>query len=121
MIVCAALEVLRSWLANVSDVGVRTACGSGGTVPVPLSDADCGEPEALSVTVIAAVSAPATCGVKVTEMMQLALAARVAPQVLVWLNALALTPVIAMLPTLSAALPGLESVIVWGAEVVPVF
>ncbi len=44
VIVCAALVVLRSWLGKTSDVGVRTACGTGGTVPVPLSDADCGEP-----------------------------------------------------------------------------
>jgi len=83
VIVCAALVVLRSWLAKTSDVGVRTACGTGGAVPVPLTDADCGEPEALSVTVIAAVNAPTTCGVNATEMVQLALAARVAPQVLV--------------------------------------
>lgn len=121
MIVCAALEVLSGWLANVSDVGVRTACGAGGTVPVPLSAADCGEPGALSVTLIAAVSAPATCGVNVTAMVQLAEAASVAPQLVVWLNALALTPVMAMLPMLSGAVPGLLSVIVWGAEVVPVF
>ena len=121
MIVCAALVELSSWLANTSDAGVRAACGAGGTVPVPLSAADCGEPEALSVTVIAAASAPANCGVKVTETMQLALAASAVPQVLVWLNALALTPVMAMLLTVSAAVPGLESVIVCAAEVVPVF
>ena len=83
VIVCAALVVLRSWLGKTSDVGVRTACGTGGTVPVPLSDADCGEPEALSATEIAPLKLPAESGAKTTEIVHVAEAASVAPQVVV--------------------------------------
>jgi len=50
--------------------------------PVPLSDTCCGLAAALSVKVIAPVSVPAAAGVKVTEIVQLALAARLVPQVL---------------------------------------
>ena len=51
--------------------------------PVPLSDTACGLAAALSVNVIEPVGVPAAVGVKVTEMVQLALAARLVPQVLV--------------------------------------
>ena len=65
--------------------------------PVPLNDTVCGLAAALSVNVIAPVSVPAAVGVKVTEMVQLALAAKLEPQVLVW----------AKLP--EAAMPLIES------------
>lgn len=110
VIVCAALVVLSSWLANVSDVGVRTACGAGGTVPVPLSAADCGEPGALSVTLTAAVGAPATCGVNVTEIVQLAEAASVAPQVVVSAKSAGFAPASETAIPVSGALPLLVSV-----------
>lgn len=57
---CEALEVPTGWtpydrLVEESDTVVW---------PVPLSEIDCGEPPALSVMAIEAVSAPATMGVK---------------------------------------------------------
>lgn len=51
--------------------------------PVPLSDICCGLAAALSVNEIAPVSVPVAVGVKVTEILQLLLAARVEPQVVV--------------------------------------
>ena len=58
LVVCAALVVFRSRLAkNELTLALRTACGTGGTVPVPLSHADRGEPEALSATEIGAAKA----------------------------------------------------------------
>ena len=110
VIVCAALVVLSSWLANTSDAGVRMACGAGVTVPVPLSAADCGEPEELSVTVIAAVKLAAESGAKVTEIVQLAEAASVAPQVVVSAKSAGFVPVSEMAIPVSVALPVLESV-----------
>jgi hypothetical protein len=58
-------------------------CATTAATPVPLNDTVCGLAAALSVNVIAPVSVPAAVGVKVTEMVQLALAARLDPQVLV--------------------------------------
>lgn len=110
MIVCAALVVLSSWLANVRDVGVRTACGAGGTVPVPLSAADCGEPEALSATEIAAVKLAAESGANVTEIVQLAEAASVAPQVVVSAKSAGFAPASETAIPVSGALPLLVSV-----------
>jgi hypothetical protein len=57
--------------------------GAPAAAPVPLNDTVCGLAAALSVNVIAPVSVPAAVGVKVTEMVQLALTARLDPQVLV--------------------------------------
>lgn len=50
-------------------------------VPVPLSETCCGLPAALSVTLRAALREPIAPGLKVTLMVQLALAANEAPQV----------------------------------------
>ena len=110
VMVCAALEVLSSWLANVRDVGVRTACGAGGTVPVPLSAADCGAPEALSATETAAVKPAAESGAKVTEIVQLAEAASVAPHVVVSVKSAGFAPVSEIAIPVSVALPVLERV-----------
>ena len=61
-----------------------TLCApAAAAAPVPLNDTVCGLAAALSVNVIAPVSVPAAVGVKVTEMVQLALTARLDPQVLV--------------------------------------
>jgi hypothetical protein len=81
---------------------------------VPLSDTCCGLAAALSVNVIAPVSVPAAVGVKVTEMAQLALAARLVPQVLVW----AKLPEAAIPPIERAPVPEFFKVIVWAALVV---
>jgi hypothetical protein len=51
--------------------------------PVPLRATLCGEPVASSVIVILAVRVPAAVGVKVTEIVQLAPAATLVPQLLV--------------------------------------
>ena len=65
--------------------------------------------------------APTTDGVKVTEIVQLAAAAKLVPQVLVCWKSDALVPVAAMLVIDRAALPAFESVMVWAALVVPRF
>jgi hypothetical protein len=66
-------------------------------VPVPVSDTVWGLPGALSVTESEAVSVPAAMGVKVTLTVQLAPAATVLPQVLVWPKSPASAPVSPML------------------------
>ena len=76
------LVVATVWLANARLVGEKLTAGVAAAA-VPLSETCCGLAAALLVNVIAPVSAPAAVGVKVTEMVQLALAARLDPQVLV--------------------------------------
>ena len=72
----------------------------------------CGEPPALSATEMAAVNVAAEAGVKLTEMVQLAAAARVVPQVLAAMaKSAVLAPVRVMPVMLRAAVPGLESVV----------
>jgi hypothetical protein len=66
-----------------SEVVVIVSVGAAATA-VPLSDTACGLAAALSVNEIEPVGVPAAVGVNVTEMVQLALAARLVPQVLVW-------------------------------------
>jgi hypothetical protein len=78
--VCAALVVPTFWLANVRLVGARLAAGA---VPLPLRLAVCGLPAASSVTLSEPLRVPVAVGVKVTLMLQLALAANVVPQLLV--------------------------------------
>ena len=65
--------------------------------------------------------APSTDGVKVTEIVQLAPTARLAPQVFVWPKSDALVPVTAMLVKLAAAVPWFDSVTVPAVLVVPRF
>jgi hypothetical protein len=78
--------------------------------PVPERLTDWGLPVALSVMARAAVRLPLAAGLKVTLMVQLALAASELPQLLDWAKSLALTPKSAMLVTLKAALPELVRV-----------
>jgi hypothetical protein len=78
---------------------------------------------ALSVIVKEALRAPVLPGVKVTLILQVALAASVlvlAGQVLVWAKSLALVPLSAMLLIVRGDVPELVSVIVWGELVLPV-
>jgi hypothetical protein len=109
-------EVPTSVLANVSVLEVRVALGA---VPVPVSAAVCGEPDALSTTEIAALRLPVAAGVKVTVIMHALSSGRLAGQLLVCEKLLALVPVIEMLVIARAAFPGLARVIVMVAEDAP--
>ena len=86
-------------------------------VAVPLKLTVCGLLLALSVTVRVPVTVPALAEVNVTLTVQLAPAARLAPQVLVWAK-LALGEA-AMLEMLSEAVPELVTVTVCAALVTP--
>src|SRR4051812_24995863 len=66
-----------------------------------------------------ALLAPAAAGVNVTDTLQLAPAAIVAPQVLVWLNSVAFVPTIPMLETVSPAVPLLVTVTVCATLFIP--
>jgi hypothetical protein len=83
-------------------VGERLAAD---TAPVPVRLTLWGLPLALSARVMAAVRVPLAAGVKVTLIVQLAPAATLAPQLLVWAKSLALVPVSAMLEMLKAEFP----------------
>ena len=71
--VFAGLVVLSIWLAKVRLLGDKLT----GRTPVPVNEAVWGEVEALSVTVRVPLRLPETVGVKVTEIVQVAPAARV--------------------------------------------
>jgi hypothetical protein len=53
--------------------------------PTPFSETECGLPTVLSVIVMAALLGPTWLGVTVTLIAQFSPAAKVDPQVLVWL------------------------------------
>jgi hypothetical protein len=82
---------------------------------VPLRLTVCGLPLALSVMLSVPVREPVAVGVKVTLIVQVALAATLVPQLLVW----AKSPLAAMLEMLNAPVPLLVSVSVCAALVVP--
>jgi hypothetical protein len=84
--------------AKVKEVGERLTTGA---VPVPVRLTDWVAGLALSVMVTAPVLVPVAVGLKVTLSVQLALAARLEPQVLVWEK----SPLVVMLVMLRAALP----------------
>ena len=76
--------VLTAPCATVTVVGAAPSVKSGGgLVPFPVRLTVCGLPPALSVTVKVPVRAPATVGVNVTLIVQLAPAASVAGQAVV--------------------------------------
>ena len=83
VMLCAALVVPTNCDEKVKLVGARVTAGAGAVAPVPVRLTVCGLPLALSAMETAAVRVPAAVGLKVTLMMQLAVAARVAPQVVV--------------------------------------
>lgn len=83
--------------------------------PPPLKATVCGEPVTLSVIVTVPVRVPAAVGVKVTEIVQLPPAATLDPQFCV--SAKSTDAVMEV--TDRAAVPGLVSVTVWAALVVP--
>ena len=88
-------------------------------VPIPLSDTCCGLPEALSVTLSTALRVPLAVGLKLTLIVQLALAASELPQVCVWEKSVALVPVIAIPVIVSEVVPTFVSVTVFGPLVTP--
>ena len=75
----AGLVVPTSWPANVRLVGDSAAAAA---IPLPLRAAVCGLPLALSVTDRVPVRVPVAVGVKLTLILQLAPAFRLAPQLL---------------------------------------
>jgi len=92
-----------------------------GATPVPLTENDCGDPVALSVTTTDEPRLPVIPGVNVTEMLQLLFAATELPQVLVCAKADDVPPLSAMLEIVSAALPLFVIVTDCAVEVVPTF
>lgn len=100
---------------GVDELTVKLGAG----LPVPFSVTVCGEPLALSATETVAVKLVAEAGVKVTEMVQLAPAASVSPQVLVSAKSLELVPAMEIPAIESVALPVFISVVDCAALVVP--
>jgi hypothetical protein len=86
-------------------------------VPVPLRLAVCGLPAASSLTLSVPLRVPVAVGLKVTVIGQLAPAASVLGQVLVW----AKSPLAVIDVIVSGPVPVLLSVTVCGALVVPTF
>jgi hypothetical protein len=84
---------------KVKEVGERLT--SGVAMPVPVRVTVCVAGLALSVMVKEPLREPLAVGVKVTLRLQLALAARLEPQVLVWEK----SPLAVMLVMLRVALP----------------
>jgi hypothetical protein len=74
----AGLVVPTVWLPKLKLAGVKLA-----TVHVPVRVTSCGVPAALSATAIVPVTVPFAAGLKATEIVQLAPAARLAGQLLV--------------------------------------
>ncbi len=93
--VCAVLVLPTDWLEKIREAGERLTSGPVvEDVPVPLRVVVWGLPVALSATLKVALKVPVAEGVKVTLIVQLAAAARLVPQVLVWAKSLLLVPVI---------------------------
>ena len=112
----AALVVLTDWFPNPTEVGDRLAAGA---VPVPVRLAVRGLPVPLSVTVSVALRVPEAVGLKVTLMVQLAAAARLAPQPFVRAKSPLLVPVMATLLMVSDELVPFFRVSVCAVLVVP--
>ena len=117
--VCGALVVCCFWLPKLSDVDDTVATGA---VPVPVNCVvTVGFTGSEVPTLSAALRAPTAVGLKVTENVQLAPAAKVAPHVLVCAKSPPLAPVIVLLLMVSVepALPAFVSITVCAALVVP--
>jgi len=82
----------------------------GFSPPVPVTESDCGEPEALSVRPSSAVTLPLAIGAKSTMTRQLAPTARDPTQSFDWAKSVAPVPVKAIEETISGAVPLLETV-----------
>jgi hypothetical protein len=119
--ICATVVDPTAVLANdiVAGVSVTVAVPA---VPVPVRLICCGEPVALSATFSVAVRLPALAGLKSTEIVQLALAASVAPHVVaVSANELAFVPVMEIPPVVivTVDVPVFVSVAICAAVVDP--
>lgn len=79
----------------------------------------CGLPVALSTILTVAVRAPTADGVNFTLILQLAPAAKLAPQVVVRTKLVLCVPVIVILVIVSVAVPLLVNVTTFAALVVP--
>ncbi len=112
------LSLVPSPLGEKGSGASETLEMTGGFVPMPLSDTVCGLPAALSLMLSVAVRSPTAPGLKVTVIVQLAPASRVAGQLFVWVKSPAFVPAMLMPLIVSAALPVLVSVTVWAALVV---
>lgn len=108
---CGALVVPTVCAGNVSDVGDRVIAAPA--TPVPLNvTVRFGFRGSLLLMTKLAERAPTAVGLNRTLMLQLAPAAKVAPQLVVLEKSPALTPVIVMLLIVNVALPRLNSVVV---------
>jgi hypothetical protein len=114
VIAFAALATATVCEPNARDVGDSPAFATAATA-VPDSAMVCLPPVALSITVSVAVSVPAETGLNVTDIVQLAAAASVRPQVVVFVKEVAFVPEKAMLLMVIAALPVFVSVAVCAA------
>jgi hypothetical protein len=97
-------------MVNALEPGARVTATA-----VPLRATVCGDPPALSVTVSVPVREPATVGVKVTAMVQLAPGATLVPQLLFS----AKSPEAAIEVSARATCPEFVRVTAWAAVVVP--
>ena len=88
-------------------------------MPVPERATVCGDPVALSAMFSVAARVPVAAGLKVTEIVQEALAARDDPQVLVWLKSDALVPPIEIARELRVAVPPFVTVALCAVAAVP--
>ena len=91
---------------TVAEVDEASGTLKAKSIPEPVSETVCGLPAALSLMVTAPVLVPVVVGLNVTLMVQLALAATLEPQVLIWEK----SPLTVMLVMLRATLPVLLSV-----------
>ena len=119
--VCAVLVVPAVKLPKFAVAGVSVAAGAAGTAPLQLNATDnCGSGEGKFAPRLA-VCVPAVAGVHVIEIVQLAPAARLAPQLLVSLNELVLLPKNPKLLIPCGTPPVLLNVAFCTALVVPTF
>jgi hypothetical protein len=116
-VVLLAVQLRLIWLLETA-VALKLLGAAGPWVtPVPLTEAVCGLLEALSLIVNKPVLGPATVGLKLTLITQLAFVASDAPQLFVWEK----SPVTATLPIVKPPGPLLVRVSVLAALVVPTF
>ena len=95
----------------------KLAAGPGGVIPNRVTV--CGLPTALSATLRTAVRFPKADGVNLTLSWQLVAAARVVPQLFVWLKSVAFGPMIEIADKLTEIVPVLLSVTTCEALVEP--
>ena len=105
---------------TVTEPKSKLAGVSLAVVPTPVRGTICGLPLALSVTLSDALRAPTAVGANFTLKVQLAAAAREAPQVCVWEKSPALVPVMAIVVMVNAVVPTFVRVTVFAALVTPV-